>query len=205
MVRLITAAARISEAPIGPYAIIGGVAVTARLGHAHRATADLDAVVDDLSRPPAIEVISRLPTAEPDPSSPHRIVVEGIKVEIQGTEPFGPADLEGLTEKQTLYVGAHRYALESATAVTLMAGDAHVRATVPVATPGALVAMKLHAIQDRRPSSGVDKRAGDAWDIYRLLLDLDRTGRVRQELRGLTTPLRLVVAAALRRTFLEHP
>ena len=98
MARLITAAARLAEAPLGPYAIIGGVAVSCRLGQAHRATADLDAVVDDASPPPAIEVLSQLPTAEPDPDFPHRILVEGIKVEIQGTEPFRPEELEALAE-----------------------------------------------------------------------------------------------------------
>ena len=204
MVRLVAAAARLSEARIGAYAIIGGVAVSARLEQTHRSTADLDAVVDDLTVPPAIEVISMLPTARPDPESPHRIFVEGIKVEIQGTEPLLPGDLTGLTEKQTLYVGAHRYALESATAVTLVAGDADVRATVPVATPGALVCMKLHAIQDRSPARGMDKRASDAWDIYRLLLDLDRTGDVREEIRDLDPLLRSAAAAALRKVFVDR-
>lgn len=203
-VRLITAAAGLAEAPLGPYAIIGGVAVSCRLGQAHRATADLDAVVDDASPPPAIEVLSQLPTAEPDPDSPHRIVIEGIKVEIQGTEPFRPEELDGLTDKQTLYVGAHRYALESATPVTLLARDGDARATVPVATAGALVAMKLHAIQERRPVGGLDKRVSDAWDIYRLLLDLDRKGDVRRELAGLQPALRRAVSAALRQVFVQQ-
>lgn len=161
MVRLITAAARVSEAGLGAYAIIGGVAVAARLQKTHRATADLDAVVDDLVLPPAIEVISHLPGARPDPDSPHRVLVEGIKIEIQGTAPLRPGDLAGLTDKQTLYVGAHRYALEHATPVTLVAADGDVRATVPVATAGALVAMKLHAIEDRSPAGGIDKRGSD--------------------------------------------
>jgi predicted nucleotidyltransferase len=87
------------------------------------------------------------------------VLIDGIKVEVQGTEPFAPADLDGLTDKQILYVGAHRYALESATAVTLVAQAERARATVPLATPGALVAMKLHAIEDRRAGGGLDKRA----------------------------------------------
>lgn len=90
MVRLVRAAAKVADAHLGNYAIIGGVAVSARLGQAHRATADIDTVVDQ-------------------------------------------------TE--------------------------NVRATVPVATPGALFSMKLHAIQDRRANGGLNKRAGDAWDM----------------------------------------
>lgn len=44
-----------------------------------------------------------------------------------------------------------------------------VEAEVPIATPGALVAMKLHAYLDRRGASGPDKRPGDLWDLYNLL------------------------------------
>lgn len=41
---------------------------------------------------------------------------------------------------------------------------------MPVATPAALIAMKLHAFQDRNDDR---KRASDAWDLYRLI-DLNR-------------------------------
>lgn len=205
MVRLVRAAAKVADAHLGHYAIIGGVAVSARLGQAHRATADLDTVVDDLTPPPAIEALLDVPGAHADPSGAHRVLIDGIKVEVQGTEPFSPADLDGLTDKQMLYVGAHRYALESATPVTLVAQLEQARATVPVATPGALFAMKLHAIEDRRAVGGLDKRAGDAWDMYRILLDLDRSGEVRDELSALPAPLRRVVADTAWRILVERP
>lgn len=204
MVRLVRAAAKLAEAQLGSYAIIGGVAVSARLGQAHRATADIDAVVDDLTPPPAIETLLDVPGARADPTGAHRVLIDGIKIEIQTTDPFTPADLDGLTNEQILYVGAHRYALESATAMTLVAQAEQVRATIPVATPGALFAMKLHAIEDRRPSGGLDKRAGDAWDLYRILLDLDRTAAVRDELAAVPTPLRNVVAKAAERILVER-
>lgn len=204
MVRLVRAAAKVADAHLGSYAIIGGVAVSARLGQAHRATADIDTVVDDLTPPPAIEALLDVPGAHADPTGAHRVLIDGIKVEVQGTEPFAPADLEGLTEKQILYVGAHRYALESATAITLVAEAEHARATVPVATPGALFSMKLHAIEDRRAVGGLDKRAGDASDMYRILLDLDRSGGVRDELSALPAPLRQVVADTAERIFIER-
>lgn len=196
MAPLVQAAAKVAVAGLGRFAVIGGVAVSARLGQAHRATADIDAVVDDATPPPAVETLLELPHAEADPSGPHRVLINGIKVEIQGTEPFEPTDLDGLTDKQILYVGSHRYALESATEITLVAEDGGAQATIPIATPGAIVAMKLHAIEDRRPSGGMDKRAGDAWDIYRILLDLDRDGSVRRELATLQQPLRQAVAEA---------
>lgn len=204
MAALVRAAAMVAEAGLGRYAVIGGVAVSARLGQAHRATADIDAVVDDATPPPAVETLLELPQAVADPSGPHRVLIDGIKVEIQGTEPFEPSDLDGLTDKQILYIGSHRYALDTATAVTLVAEDGGAQATVPVATPGAIVAMKLHAIEDRRPSGGMDKRAGDAWDIYRILLDLDRDEAVRRELAALPRPLRQVVAASGTRLLVDR-
>jgi hypothetical protein len=203
MARLVRAAAKIADASLGRYAIIGGLAVSARLGQAHRATADIDAVVDDLT-PPAIEALLDVPGAQSDPTGGHRVVIDGIKVEIQATEPITAQDLDGLTEKQLLYVGAHRYALESATAITLVSEADHGRATVLMATPGALFAMKLHAIEDRRPSGGLNKRASDAWDLYRILLDLDATGDVRDELAAITMPLRLVIADTAERVLIER-
>jgi len=204
MVRLVRAAAKVAEANLGRYAIIGGLAVSARLGQAHRATADIDTVVDDLTPPPAIETLLDVPGARPDPTGEHRVVIDGIKVEIQATQPIAPRDLEGLTDKQMLYVGAHRYALESATPVTLVAEAEQGRATVLLATPAALVAMKLHAIEDRRPAGGLDKRAGDAWDLYRILLDLDHTGAVRDELAAIPLPLRKVIGDAAERILVER-
>jgi hypothetical protein len=87
MVRLVGAAAKIADANLGRYAIIGELAVSARLGQAHRATADNDAVVDDLTPPPAIEALLEMPGKQSDPTRGHRVVIDGIKVEIQPTEP----------------------------------------------------------------------------------------------------------------------
>lgn len=129
MARLVHAAAKVADANLGSYAIIGGVAVSARLGQSHRATADIDTVVDDLTPPPAFEALLDVPGAHADPTGAHRVLIDGIKVEVQGTEPLALADLDGLTDKQILYVGAHRYALESATAVTLVAQTDQARAT----------------------------------------------------------------------------
>ena len=44
MVGLIKAVQALSAAQLGRYAVVGGVAVTVRLGNAHRATADVDTV-----------------------------------------------------------------------------------------------------------------------------------------------------------------
>ena len=55
------------------------------------------------------------------------------------------------------------------------------RATARVATPAALVAMKLRAMQQRR-ANVLNKRASDAYDAYRLLAAHDRDGSIAREL-----------------------
>ncbi len=79
----VRAIAAMSHAPVGPYAIIGGVAVAARLGQAHRATRDVDTVVDQDQLPAAIGVLRGLPTATADPAGgPHHVMLDGTKVEV---------------------------------------------------------------------------------------------------------------------------
>src|SRR5439155_24751893 len=51
MVPLVRAVAALADAGVGRYAIVGGVAVAARLNQAHRATADVDTVVDETTPP----------------------------------------------------------------------------------------------------------------------------------------------------------
>jgi len=194
MLPLVRAAARLADANLGAFAVVGGVAVTARLGRAHRATADIDTVVDDDTPPSALDVLRHLDGATPDETRAHRVYLDGTKVEVIGTGAVTEPDLDGLDDRQILFVAAHRWALETATPVTMTA-DCAVRATVPVARASALVAMKLHAIQDRRVGGGLDKRASDAWDIYRLLIDLD-TAKTAAELRSTLATLRRVVVAA---------
>lgn len=202
MLPLVRAAARLADADLGAFAIIGGVAVTARLGRAHRATADVDTVVDDDVPPSALDVLRHLDGATPDESREHRVYLDGTKVEVIGTGAVTELDLDGLEDRQILFVAGHRWALETATPVTMTA-DGGVRATVPMARASALVAMKLHAIQDRRVGGGLDKRASDAWDIYRLLTDLD-VATIAAELRSTLAPLRTVLAAAVTETLVDR-
>jgi hypothetical protein len=58
--------------------------------------------------------------------------------------------------------------------------------------------MKLHAIQDRSAASA-SKRASDAWDIYRILVDLDADGTVRSALGAATKALRDLVRQSAER------
>ena len=61
-----------------------------------------------------------------------------------------------------MFIASHSWALATATPLTAASvGSDAGNATAPFATASALVAMKLHAIQDRSGDSQA-KRAGDA-------------------------------------------
>jgi predicted nucleotidyltransferase len=204
MAGLIRAVAALTESGLEAFVIVGGVAVAARLGQAHRATTDVDTVIDEVAHPDAIETLLALPDAQPDPTGSHRVLIGGTKVEIIGVGAVEDNALDGLTELQTLFVSAHTWALSTATPVTLASGAGPtVRATGPFATPAALFAMKLHAIQDRRPTSRPEKRSSDALDLYRLLLQLDADGSLRADLASAPSPLRYAVRAATQRVLID--
>jgi hypothetical protein len=199
MVRLVRAIEALHDAGVGRYAVVGGVAVTARLGRAHRATADVDTVVDDTTPPDAIEALLALPGADADPTQDHRVWIDGTKVELLRVEPIDESDLDGIPDSDALFVASHTWALDTATPLTVIAGDDRtVRATAPFATPAGLLAMKVHAIETRS-AGGLDKRGGDAADLYRLLVDLDADGALRTALAAAPPALRRLVVAAVDR------
>ena len=205
IVGLVRAIAALEEINLNGYVIVGGVAVNTRLGQAHRATTDVDTVVNEMSNVGVIEALLTHPDAEPDPTGSQRVIVAGTKVEIIGIGHVDDASFEGMTDLQTLFVGAHAWALETATPLTLIAGaDPSIRATSPFATPAALFAMKLHAIQDRRATSRMEKRGSDAMDLYRLLLDLDADGSLRSDLAVAPAPLRYAVRVAAQNILIDN-
>lgn len=200
MVPLVRAVAALADAGVGRYAVVGGVAVAARLNQAHRATADVDTVVDETTPSDAIEALLALPNTVRDTSAEHRVLVGGTKVEFLGVGPLNESDLDGIPTKDALFVASHVWALDTASPITVIAAAADdVRATAPFATPAALIAMKLHAIEDRSNTSGQHKRAGDTWDIYRILVDLDIDGSVREAFRLASGTLRYLVRDAAER------
>ena len=202
---LVRAIAQMSSADLGPYAIVGGIAVAARLGQAHRVTRDVDTVVDQDHLPAAIAVLRGLPTATADPSGGvHRILLAGSKVEVMEVGHMPEAgDLGDLPERQRLFVISHSWALATATPLTLVTtGLDVVEATAPFAAPAALVAIKLHAIQDRS-GDGQAKRAGDAWDLHQLLSLHNRWGEISAALCGGPDSLRLAVRAAAQRVLVD--
>jgi hypothetical protein len=107
MVPLVRAISAVVESDLGAYAIVGGIAVTARLGHAHRATNDVDTVVDETTPPDAVEALLSRDGVKADPTAPHRVYVEGTKVEFLGVGPLDEADLVDVPDDDALFVAAH--------------------------------------------------------------------------------------------------
>ncbi len=209
MVPLVVAASALQTSNVPPFAVIGGVAVTVRLGRVIRATTDLDTVTDYRVEPTALEILRRRDDTVYDPAQSHTIFIGGSQVQFQDVAPLTDADVEHLEGKQLLYVTAHAHALESATPIRILAiyGDEQTEAVVPVAAAGALIAMKLHAYLDRNTKAGIDKRSGDLWDIYNLLLflaqdasaDLNAGGRrLRYAVRATVTEYLIDGAARAR-------
>jgi hypothetical protein len=152
-------------------AVIGGLAVTCRLAVAHRATGDVDFVADEPEVVTEHAAVSNLVAAgvgtRDAGTEVVRLDVGGTKVEIIETSALNAADVADVEpERARLFVLAHRWALESATSLRIGVVGSELEVQVPVATASALVATKLHAIQDRNDDR---KKASDAWDLYRLI------------------------------------
>ncbi len=147
-------------------AVIGGLAVTCRLASSHRATGDVDVVADDPTflveeaRTAAENIIAAGVATRATDTASVRLYIDGTKVEIIDTQPLTDDQAREIEPAlNRLFVLSHRWALDSATSCTIAVVASDVEETVPVATPAALVGMKLHAIETR---SDDRKRASDA-------------------------------------------
>jgi hypothetical protein len=202
--QMVRSAARANDVPGLRLAIIGGLAVTCRLGHVHRATGDVDAVVDDLvglAADSGAQMLVEAGIAEPDSGTrAHRVFVDGTKLEIIDTQPL-PADVSEIgAPLPRLFVLGHRWALESAEPLRVVVAASDVDAILPVAIPAALVATKLHAYCDRQQD---EKRAADAYDIYRLLETGDREGAVADAVNNAPLGLPEVVRELMVERFVD--
>ena len=212
-------------------AVIGGLAVTCRCKTMVRATGDVDtvtgpggaaALVRELG---ADELADALEHHRPSPAGmtvkiegdfvhlkakEGHLFVNGIKVDVIDTHELSLSDLEGLEAKQQLFVASHRWALESAESAHLRVsyrsagGDVtFAHATLPVATPAALVTMKLHSLQDRTQARP-EKEASDTEDLYRLLQEHDPTGDVASTIAKAPYGLPALALEAARHLLVEE-
>lgn len=162
MERLVSVLSQINAVGIGQHALIGGLAVAVRLSTAHRVTVDIDTVTDD-SVPTAAELLLAT-IAEPTTSTQSRVYIEGVRVDLISTTPLQETDLVDFEPAEHLFLAGHRWALESASPLELVAGNHH--AHLLVAKPGALLAMKAAALLNNRRGA---KAASDLFDLLRLI------------------------------------
>ncbi len=182
LVRYTAALRRLSEISIGRTAVIGGFAVMVRLATAHRVTEDLDTVAwteDGTSAAPIALLVEHGATR-----SRNGVDLGDVHIDLIAVSDYEVAELPDDVD-DAMFVITHAYGLASATGLTIEAqgtsDDLTTRATARVATPAALVAMKLRAMQQRR-AGAQNKRASDAYDAYRLLAAHDRDGSIAREL-----------------------
>ena len=184
VVRYTRTLAQLSEIAIGRYALVGGFAVMVRLATTHRVTQDLDAVAwtdDGTSDAPIAVLLEHGATR-----TRNGVDLDDVHVDLIAVSDYEPEELPDDVD-DAMFVVTHGYGLASATRLTIEArdvnGDLAAQATTRVATPAALVGMKLRAMQQRR-ANVLNKRASDAYDAYRLLAAHDRDGDVARELAG---------------------
>jgi hypothetical protein len=155
------------------HALVGGLAVMVRLYEAHRATIDFDEVTEGKESTIALLVAEGARRTANGVYLPDR----GVQLDLLDAET-DTATLEALAaeltdedERRALQLAfVCRHALETAVPTDIIAlegDDIAAKVSLPVATAGALVAMKVHAAvaPDRAPP----KAAGDLYDAYRLV------------------------------------
>jgi hypothetical protein len=161
-------AALTESASSAEFAVIGGLAVLARLGGAHRVTDDLDTVATQHGDEPTI--VEAVVAAQGIGG-----FLKGTKVDCIAVGDVPAAELlaEHLpdVEEDRIFVLAHRWALDTADELTLVAeadGTIVARVRCRFAVPASLVAMKLQSAPRRR-GARADKAGGDYIDLFRLV------------------------------------
>lgn len=141
------------------FALIGGLSVIIRLGQAHRATNDLDAVSDD-----QVTFLEAFVTAGFARQGESILLEPDLKLDVIDVSEGDPEYVPYLT---------HRFAFDTRTPVdvVVMANDRELlaRATVQVARSSALVAVKLGISEGVGRQRDPRKVGSDAFDVLRLL------------------------------------
>ena len=151
LVRYTSALQQLEDANIGTHAIIGGFAVMLRLASAHRVTEDLDTVAwtpDGTSDAP-IQILMQHGATR----SRNGVDLGDTHIDLIAVSDYDPEQLPN-DPKEAMFVVSHSFALATATSINIETLDTRhkgaARATTPVASCAALVAMKLGAVHQRR-------------------------------------------------------
>lgn len=155
--RLVDALASLEYPSLPQHALIGGLAVMCRLATAHRPTAD----VDTLARDDAIPTVAEVLVARGATRTSTGVELAGVKIDILEVGDLPPPAALPEDDLARAFVLAHSWALATAEPARIDArspeGRTFASAQLEVATPAALVAMKLHAINQRRASTQIKR------------------------------------------------
>ncbi|MCB1007215.1 MAG: hypothetical protein KDB35_23730 [Acidimicrobiales bacterium] len=167
-------------------------------GVGHRATIDIDLVTVD-AEPEAAEVLADAHHADPQP-----LIIDEVKVDLIATSPVTDDELDGLEDKDRLFVAGHRWAFEGAEPSRLTVQGAEPVA-VKVATPAGLVASKSHAVGYPTSRRRATKSASDLLDLFRLVDLYDRDGGLNDELRRAPGGIGRIIADVAQDQILTNP
>jgi hypothetical protein len=189
----------LTASDLPPSALVGGLAVTTRLAMAHRSTIDVD-LVAAMAEPSTVSLLVAQ-GASPQVGKPHRLLYEGVVVDIIDVEEH--ADFSGLPLDHELFVRSHAMALRTSERVDLEVDGPEGRrnGTLPIATPTSLVAMKAAAMSG--PYRENAKRPPDAYDLLRLLQRFP--AEAADNMRKYEPQLGRLVADTVHRFFVDEP
>jgi hypothetical protein len=157
-----------------PWILVGGLAVNARVGRAHRATNDIDTVSPDQDR--LVEILVAFPDAEA--MSAAKVQFHNPEVEVDVMDSTDAKELPP-GERERAFALARRFGMRSATPLDIGVVDPDGRitdrVTVRVASRAALVVLKTLSFPERIDRSYRHKAGSDVQDLYRLVerTDLD--------------------------------
>ena len=143
-----------------------------------------------------IEVIVKQLDARRDPGG-STVWIEGVAIDVIDTDQIDDGDLQGLELAEKLFVTSHRWALQSATSLTLECGGLSV--ATRMAQAPALVATKVSAISGARRRLP-HRRASDVFDLYRLVQEHDWDGGLSRALLDAPLGIGALVGAGLSAT-----
>jgi len=154
-----------------PFALVGGLAVMARLGQRHRATEDVDtAFVASAGRDIRAVIVAAGGSAADSNGE-----LDGVRIDTIAVEDIDERDALPDDIVPRAFVTSHLWALRTATTVdvTVSSPSSVSRAEILVATKSALIATKLGSYHGRWGPRRDHKRATDLDDLFRLLATAD--------------------------------
>ncbi|MGO9873065.1 MAG: nucleotidyl transferase AbiEii/AbiGii toxin family protein [Acidimicrobiia bacterium] len=162
-----------------PWVVVGGFAVNVRISQVHRLTNDLDTISADQDK--FMDVLLAQQGADRLGHAKLRFAsaIADVDIDVMDEPPSQPLPSE---RSDRAFAFARRFAMETRDQLTIIVTegrDAIVETTAPVASVGALVALKSVSMPRRSASNHPEKVASDIHDLVRLVAgrDIDAVAR----------------------------